>query len=565
MVTKKKEYFREEKIMSGKQGVLLHTFNEYLNKQETKVVAPSANAEEQLRSYNVNIEREANAEQAQNNQGYLDFQVVQKNAVGGEQGAEEQALDEKLFRLRPEKLTDEERYIKMKDMLKSVQVESFSKKMPTLDALLEWAMSSAAVDGASDDFMAIVIALRDAYETDKKQKATEKKLAKIIEKQTQGKATEDEVKAAEELNHAALRKSQENFYKLTRGARDYSKSHSGHRSTEKGKSRQQLAEHILSSKFMEQYVIKLSPLQLEGSEFSEEMDGNTFNLAWELQEKQASFYRSVKSQVKMPNGQRRARYADFVMQDIDRLPLLCLYNQAKAVSSDEGFNEENEKVNNAIFAYTGKSVIGVNGAGEDVIENVPVNKEPMFSLMDDIVKEVCDYKITEKVFTKDFYIDHPEEIFRLRRISVLLGDCLDENGNVNLGNVGKDYLDTIKNNEAYAKFYAKLNFMTYLWFEIDTFLSIGAGIFVNEIFYGGSGTDDPVLDGNKYEGKAREDYDIEEYNDYIEQKERTPKEWLELALEKTKADHHVTGEMRPYLTKSIFSKIKAPKRNNNAR
>ena len=82
------------------------------------------------------------------------------------------------------------------------------------------------------------------------------------------------------------------------------------------------------------------------------------------------------------------------MKDIDRLPLLCLYNQAKAVSSDEGFNEENEKVNNAIFAYTGKNVIGVNGAGEDVIENVPVNKEPMFSLMDDIVKEVCDYKIT---------------------------------------------------------------------------------------------------------------------------------------------------------------------------
>lgn len=542
--------------MAKENGELLHVFNEYLNKQETKGLVPKDADEEQLRVYKYRQKMDANEEQLPNQDKYLDFQVMEKN-----ENANENVLDVKLHNIRPEKLTDEERRKKMKNVLKAVKTESIEHGMLSIDDMMEWAMSTAVLDGASDEFMAIIIAMKGITEVFNNYAETWKNYEETAKKKKAGEASAEELDEAIELNRKATSKCQDKYYALAKSARKYVKSHDGVKWSDKGKNRLAFANYILSSKFMEKYVIKFSAEQLEGIEYPENLDADSFIMAYELQKGGVKIQSAVHDEIFDGRGRIREKLIGFRMDAEYRLPTRGLYDQVKMTASEAGVEEEKARVSNAITAYIGKRVTGVDERGNDIIEEVEVNKEPLFEIFDGVVEEVCNFKITEKMFTKKYYVDHPEAMIQLRRLSQLLGDCLDENGNVALGECGKEYLDLIRDNPAYTKFYAKYSFLMHVWFEITDFMHTAAGFSIESIL-DRSNKPGSVITHMQFKGAARADYEEEEYQLYTEELNRTPEEWMAEAVYMAKKDPHFTKEMKKYLNSSIYSAIKVPRRNN---
>lgn len=543
--------------MSKGNGELLHVFNEYLNKQEAKTFAPQTAKEEQLHEQDYKLEKNNDNAQLNANEGLLDFQVISKDE-------KVEGLDKKLNNIRPVKLSDAERYKKMKNIIKSVKADIIESGRLSINDLMEWAMSTAAVDGASDEFMAIIIAMKGIDEIFKKQAAAKKKLDELLAKKESGEVSDQELAQAKLENKEATLKGQASFYSLARNARKYVDNHDGVKWSDKGKSRLAFANYILSSDFMEKYVMQLSDFQLKSVTYSKNLDANTFIIAYELKENAGELQTAIHNEVFDEFGHVRERIDGFTMESTHRLPSRGFYNQVKMLSSEEGMEAEKAKVTNAMTAYIGKKVTGVDDDGEEVVQKVKVDKEPLYSLLDDVVEEVCKFKITEEHFTKEYYIKHPEELIRIRRIVHLTGDCLDEKGKVALGECGKEYLDLIKNSKGYEKFYAKLNLMTHLWFSFVDYMTVGGCLHIETMLQAVSQDRNAILENRHFDGAVRIDFDEEEYAEYTEAVERTPKEWLKLVLQESKNDKGIRQEVKKYYNSSIFSSITVPKRNKKA-
>ena len=542
--------------MSKENGELLHVFNEYLNKQEKSALMSNVLNREQLyeNEYKLKMDNEQN--QIQDNEKFLDFQMIEK-----EEDVEDKALMKKLVMIRPQKLTDAKRYKKMKNVLKSVKTESIAHGMMSIDDMMEWAMSTAVIDGASSDFMDIINAMKGINEIFEKFDAAWKELEEITEKQEKGEATEEEVAVAALKNKEATKDCQDRYYVLAKNAHKYVDNHDGLKWSEKGKNRLALANYILSGDFMDKYVVRLSKFQLKSVEYSNNLDADSFIIAYELQHNGIKLQNDIYNEVFNSENKVRDRFSGFTMESVHRLPSRVLYDQVKMLTSNQAMEEENDKVTSAMTAYTGKELAATVGENDeiDIISEAPVNKEPLYTIFDEFVEEVCNYKITEEHFTKSYYVKHPEEMIRLRRMSSMLGDCLDDKGDVALGNCGKEYLDLIKNSKGYTKFYTKLNFISHLWFVITEFMG-SVGCFSVESILRDSSNVGSVITNNQFSGAPKESYDEEEYMEFAEVNARTPKQWMNEAMRMAKMDPHINEEMKKYLNSSIFSSIRVPKR-----
>lgn len=510
------------------------------------------------------IENEKNKLLAANNTGFATDELLKKYTVENLQRTKSKAPVKSTVNMelgstlinsfKSKKATDEE-LDKMKNILKDVKRNSIVQGELSIDRMMEWATCSATVDGASDEFTAIIDAMKGISEVFGEYART----WKIYDAAMENKASKEELEKARIENDAATVKCHEKYYKLALNARKYVKSHDGHKWSDKGHNRLAFAKYILSGDFMKKYVIKFSTTQLYGAEYPNQLDADSFIMAYELQQDGRKVQDAIYDDVFYKKGKVRERLNGFKMGDVNRLQARVLYDTDKLMASDEARKAEKAKVSNAMMSYIGKKVVGVKKDGNDVVENVAVNKEPLFKILDSAVEEVCKFKITEDLFKKSHYVEHPEDLHKIRRLSQLLGDCLDEDSEkAALGECGKEYLNLIKNSPAYTKFYAKLTLITFIWSELIDFMATAVGIRV-ETISGEAVRSGEIITHECFSPALGEDYD-EEYEKYNEELNREPEDWLKSAVDDAKAGWNVTDEMKRFIGKSVFSSIRVPRR-----
>ncbi|GEM_PF-7107152 len=325
------------------------------------------------------------------------------------------------------------RYSRMKNIVRDTEPEEIEEM--NFDQALEWAMSSAIVDGASDTFMAFVkkmVSFRDQVsqlERDYEVKATDSKLQKELkERYISG-------------------KKQNLIFDINNLAEVYLIKVKGHKFTKKGKARETLAKHIVSIMTGGNRLpfVRIDSFDDTSRYIHDQIARMSSNASVTLQKQdldENSGYRMLCDKFKIHERHQEK----------------CFYDWTNDNFAER--EKDRKQVNEAMEWYA---------KGED--------PEPMYAVMDKRLREYMEFTISDSFFDKEWVAKNVDKVLEFQAMSQRDGDLFTFGSKV-IGPVSDGYMERMKNTnpEFFELVCKKGHSITVAWSKYQEWFAVNIGI-----------------------------------------------------------------------------------------